>query len=488
MNTMEKCKVMVAVLIYSHSMILCWSHAKSAPKLLVISFDGFRWDYLDKTDTPNFDRIANNGVRAKWVKDSFLTVTFPNHYTIATGLHVESHGIVGNVFYDPVFDEIFNMSSPRSLNDSRFWGGEPVWITNELQGGTSGVYYWPGCGANIKGIRPTHCVNIVDITNSSLNMWKHRTDTVIGWLDDLENDVNLAMLYFGEPDVSGHRYGPNAPEIVQKIQLCDAITGYILSQLDKYGIDEINIIITSDHGMSEMNRKKFITLDDHVDMKKIKHIMNDIASASIWPDSKKNITEELFKNLSAIDPVHYKVWLKKDIPPEYHYSNNRRISSIFMQANEGWGIRENWNDPRYKMGRHGYNNSLMNMHVFFLATGPSFKEGFLSEPFELIDIYSLMCYILEIKPAPNNGSFDAVRQLLRDERPMNYEDYNSKMFRVNISIWEGICIGVICNATMLIYLLKRMKKGYLKLPVMPNSNRIHVDKKITERTLWANRV
>nr|XP_039260600.1 ectonucleotide pyrophosphatase/phosphodiesterase family member 5-like isoform X4 [Styela clava] len=425
MNTMEKCKVMVAVLIYSHSMILCWSHAKSAPKLLVISFDGFRWDYLDKTDTPNFDRIANNGVRAKWVKDSFLTVTFPNHYTIATGLHVESHGIVGNVFYDPVFDEIFNMSSPRSLNDSRFWGGEPVWITNELQGGTSGVYYWPGCGANIKGIRPTHCVNIVDITNSSLNMWKHRTDTVIGWLDDLENDVNLAMLYFGEPDVSGHRYGPNAPEIVQKIQLCDAIT---------------------------------------------------------------DITEELFKNLSAIDPVHYKVWLKKDIPPEYHYSNNRRISSIFMQANEGWGIRENWNDPRYKMGRHGYNNSLMNMHVFFLATGPSFKEGFLSEPFELIDIYSLMCYILEIKPAPNNGSFDAVRQLLRDERPMNYEDYNSKMFRVNISIWEGICIGVICNATMLIYLLKRMKKGYLKLPVMPNSNRIHVDKKITERTLWANRV
>ncbi|XP_039260600.2 bis(5'-adenosyl)-triphosphatase enpp4-like isoform X2 [Styela clava] len=425
MNTMEKCKVMVAVLIYSHSMILCWSHAKSAPKLLVISFDGFRWDYLDKTDTPNFDRIANNGVRAKWVKDSFLTVTFPNHYTIATGLHVESHGIVGNVFYDPVFDEIFNMSSPRSLNDSRFWGGEPVWITNELQGGTSGVYYWPGCGANIKGIRPTHCVNIVDITNSSLNMWKHRTDTVIGWLSDLENDVNLAMLYFGEPDVSGHRYGPNAPEIVQKIQLCDAIT---------------------------------------------------------------DITEELFKNLSAIDPVHYKVWLKKDIPPEYHYSNNRRISSIFMQANEGWGIRENWNDPRYKMGRHGYNNSLMNMHVFFLATGPSFKEGFLSEPFELIDIYSLMCYILEIKPAPNNGSFDAVRQLLRDERPMNYEDYNSKMFRVNISIWEGICIGVICNATMLIYLLKRMKKGYLKLPVMPNSNRIHVDKKITERTLWDNRI
>nr|XP_039259773.1 ectonucleotide pyrophosphatase/phosphodiesterase family member 5-like [Styela clava] len=449
-------QIFVKTFLYAILIIFQLAVCEHTPKLLLISFDGFRWDYLSKTDTPNFDRITNNGVRAKWIKDSFTSLTFPNHYTIATGLYEESHGIVANIFYDPVFNETFQIGNETTVLDGKFWGGEPIWVTNQLQGGRTGVYYWPGSEAEIKGVRPNIYEKYIQ-QEVSMALWRNRTDTVIEWLTDPENVVDLALLYFKEPDHTGHIYGPESPEVVQMIQQCDNITGYILDQIEEHGLSNLlNIIITSDHGMTGMNRSRFITLDDHIDTHQTKHLINYIVGTSVWPKSGENITEELYKNLSSIDPEHVQVWMKKDIPPEYHYANNRRIAPILMSANEGWGIKENWNDTHYLLGRHGFNNSKMDMHPFFVATGPVFKKGFISEPFENVNIYSLMCHILGINPAPNNGSLDAVKQLLADEYIPD-EEYKYTQLQFTIAKWAGICFGAIIVIVLLIYVIKELK-------------------------------
>lgn len=207
-------------------LVFSYCHADHVPKLLLISFDGFRWDYLTKVDTPNFDRLINDGVKAEWIKDAYTSITFPNHYTIVTGLYEESHGIVANEFYDPDLDIVFQSHNKTTVQDGRFWGGEPIWVTNQKQGGTSGVFYWVGSEAEIQGYRPTHYENYT-VHDASMELWIKHTDVVMGWMTDLDNPVDLALLYFKEPDHTGHIYGPDSPEVKDIITQCDNITGKI---------------------------------------------------------------------------------------------------------------------------------------------------------------------------------------------------------------------------------------------------------------------
>lgn len=197
------------------------------PKLLLISFDGFRWDYMSKTDTPNFDKIVGKGVKAKWIKDTFTSLTFPNHYTIVTGLYEESHGIIANKFYDPVLNMTFDVyQNKSSIEDGVFWGGEPIWITNQDQGGQTGVYYWVGSEAKIHGKRPTIYKKFIE-EPYSYSLWRDRVDEIVGWLSDSNSSINLALLYFREPDATGHAYGPDSLEVKQMIENCDNITGRV---------------------------------------------------------------------------------------------------------------------------------------------------------------------------------------------------------------------------------------------------------------------
>lgn len=204
-----------------------YSHAQQFERLLLISFDGFRWDYLSKVDTPNFDRFVANGVKADWIKDTYTSLTFPNHYTIVTGLYEESHGIVANEFYDPDLGLEFHNHNVTNVKDGRFWGGEPIWVTNQKNGGTSGVFYWVGSEAEIKGYRPTHYANYT-VHNASMELWINHTDQVINWMTDPQDPVNLALLYFKEPDATGHRFGPDSPEVEEMIRQCDNITGKLI--------------------------------------------------------------------------------------------------------------------------------------------------------------------------------------------------------------------------------------------------------------------
>ncbi|XP_063403292.1 ectonucleotide pyrophosphatase/phosphodiesterase family member 5-like [Mytilus trossulus] len=395
-------------------LILAAAVDTKVPRLLLVSFDGFRWDYLSRNETkhstPNFHRLMNEGVHARnGIKNAFITKTFPNHYTIVTGLYEESHGIVGNVMFDPVLNETFNIYNENQEKSSKWFdnGGEPIWVTNQLQNEfyhgncrRTGVMFWPGDQAPVKGVLPFKYLPY-DRTVE----YKTRVDTIVRWFTD-KYPVNLGLLYFEEPDHTGHQVGPDNPEINQKVIELDKTVGYLLNELDKKGIlDDTDIIITSDHGMASTPQSKMINLDDYISPLDYRIFSSDpIGSVLPYPGKE----DEMYQKLSNIP--HLTVFKKADIPDDMHFKHNRRIQPLLLVTDEGYSLSHN--KSKIGEGNHGYNNSFKDMHPFFIARGPSFKKGFSIDTFNNVDIYPLMCEILGINPAPNNGSLENVESLL----------------------------------------------------------------------------
>lgn len=210
------------------------AHFSRDPTVLLISFDGFRWDYMDKTRTENLDFVVRSGVKAKYMENTFVTKTFPNHFTIVTGLYEESHGIVANTMYDPVFKSWFHIGN----NETRWWnGGEPLWVTNQKAGKKSGTVFWPGADVKIRGQYPTYYLKY----NHNLS-YKARVDKVIELLS-MKNPPTFLTLYLDEPDHSGHQHGPDSKEVVAAIERVDNTTGYLINKLKSKGLlDEVKSV------------------------------------------------------------------------------------------------------------------------------------------------------------------------------------------------------------------------------------------------------
>lgn len=259
------------------------SSSHGSNPLIVISFDGFRWDYLTRTSTPNFDKFLENGVTARYgLRNAFVTKTFPNHFTLATGLWEESHGIVANSMYDPVLNQTF-VAGNLSANEDPAWfnvGAEPIWVTNQLQtlNGRSGVIMWVGGGAPIKWVQPSRYVHYdTNVKNET------KIDMLIDWFTD-EYPINLGMIYFDEPDGFGHKYGPDSPQVTGMIGGLDKVVGYLLTRLEEKGLlDVTNIILTSDHGFTNTPVEKMINLDEHIDPDTYS-MPAASPIASIWPN------------------------------------------------------------------------------------------------------------------------------------------------------------------------------------------------------------
>ncbi|XP_069131622.1 bis(5'-adenosyl)-triphosphatase enpp4-like [Argopecten irradians] len=378
-----------------------------SPRCLLISFDGFRWDYLNKFNTPNFDKILKEGVVAtRGVVNAFITKTLPNHYSIVTGLYEESHGIVGNTMYDPDFHEVFHIYNKQQVTDSKWFdnGGEPIWVTNQRQGSShrSGVLYWPGNGAAVKGFRPyRYELYNPDVKNET------RIDKIIKWFTD-DYPINLGILYFEQPDQLGHEVGPDSPEMREMIEALDTLVGYLLQKIEENDLQDLNLIITSDHGMASTPESKIINLDDYIDLLSYQ-IFSSNPIGSVLPNEGKE--EEIVKNLSKVE--HLKVYRKEDIPERYHYDHNRRIQPLLLVTDEGYSLRHN--NSAVPRGNHGYSNMLPDMHPLFVGMGPAFKKGTTLESLHIVDIYPLMCHIMGLKPAPNNGSLEHVKSILIGE-------------------------------------------------------------------------
>ncbi|XP_035686325.1 bis(5'-adenosyl)-triphosphatase ENPP4-like [Branchiostoma floridae] len=440
------------------------------PLLLLVSFDGFRYDYLDRSQDrvqlPNFKYLVQTGVRAKWVHNSFITKTFPNHFTIATGMYEESHGIVANSMYDPELGEMFHVNT----SDPRWWdvGGEPIWITNQKHlGGKSGVLNWPGMQAQFNNTLP---FRHLPAYNMSIP-YKERVDTMVGWFKDSEDPINLGVLYFEEPDHTGHFAGPESKEIDETLDMVDRTVGYLIDELKAAGLFErMNVIITSDHGMMEVSQERVIELDRYLDPSTYLWV-DRTPVAAIWPHDEVT-REHIYTALHNAHPKMH-VYYKEDIPAQYHYRHNRRIMPVIAVADPGWTIAQNaslsreWN--LYK-GNHGYNNSYLPMNPIFVAHGPAFRSNLLSEPFNNVDIYPLMCHILGLDPHPNNGSYQKVAHLVK--KPTSWGPPPSTPEIIGVAIGLILVLGM-CIVGCGIYMQRLERSESIKQAHYTNLGKAH---------------
>lgn len=337
-------------------------------------------------------------------------MTFPSHYTMATGLYPEHHGIVSNTMYDPAFDSWFRISDPDAVTDPRWWEGEPIWVTAEKQHQIAATFYWPGTDAPIQGVRPTYWKRFDPHVPNAV-----RVNQVLAWLDLPDGKrPTLITLYFGDVDRAAHDFDIDSDEVAEAIRQVDTDVGALLDGLDARRItDRVNIIVVSDHGIARRSPERVILLDDYIDLDVVRVIdWNPIAALHPTPER----VDDVFEALVDAHP-HLRVYRRDEIPARLHYRDHRRIAPIIAIADEGWSIsnRSYYRRRRrdFEGGTHGYDNALLSMGALFIASGPAFQEEITVPPFQSVHLYELMCHILGLRPAPNDGSLDSVRVMMR---------------------------------------------------------------------------
>jgi predicted AlkP superfamily pyrophosphatase or phosphodiesterase len=387
------------------------------PTVILVSIDGFHPAYLDRYRAPTLSMLARQGVRARWMTPVYPSLTFPNHYSIATGLYPDNHGIVGNNIYDPEFKQTFSLSEREEVQNGRWWLGEPIWVTAEKQGQRAAAFFFPGTEAEIGGKRPSRWKTYDGkIPNSE------RVDTLLSWLDlPGPERPTLILTYFGEVDSAGHESGPNSVGVGHAVADVDRdLTRLVDGLKSRKLFERINIIIVSDHGMARIDSSRVILLDDYFDQEQADAVVWNGASVNIFP--KPGMEQAIYSALKSKAPPYVKVYRKQDAPSRFHYGKSRRIGDVVVMADEGWTIigRERYRPPAnggiIYGGAHGYDNGLESMRAIFVGHGPAFKQSLVVEPFENVGVYNVMAEILGLKPASNDGGYAAARAVLRSRQ------------------------------------------------------------------------
>lgn len=384
------------------------------PTVLLISLDGFRYDYLNLYHPTNLNSLARTGVRARWMVPSFPSKTFPNHYAIATGLYPENNGIVENSIYDATFKAVFTLSDRNEVRNGRWWLGEPIWVTAEKQGQKSGSVFYPGTEAEIAGTRPSLWKEYDEKVSNET-----RVDTILSWLDlPLEKRPTVLALYFSDTDDSGHAFGPTSPETREAALKVDADIGRLIQGLKSRGIfNQVNIIVVSDHGMTKVDWHHAILLDELFDTNLAARIFWTREIVSIFPKDGKE--DEIYRDLKRKLPPQARVYRKAEMPARFHYSHSPRIAPLLVLPKEGWILtnRKAFAEMQVKgdknsKGGHGYDNLLPSMRAIFIAHGEALKKATVVAPFRNIQVYNIMTRILGLTPAPNDGNYDAAKAVL----------------------------------------------------------------------------
>nr|XP_056722576.1 ectonucleotide pyrophosphatase/phosphodiesterase family member 7-like [Euleptes europaea] len=382
-------------------------------KLLLISFDGFRWNYDQDVDTPNFDNLVKEGVKAKYITPPFVTMTSPSHFTTISGRWVEDHGVIHNMMFNT--ETLRKYSHKATQNKTEWWdnGVLPLWITAQNQGKKTASFHYPGGGANYSGQSVDRSlVESFDHPDSNETEWRENIDIVMNWFT--REDFDFVTLYYGEPDHVGHMFGPETENRKMIIRQIDQTIGYLRAAIEKHGLnDTLNVIITSDHGMTTIKKKpavEEIFLANYTSFKDLVKfdILDYGGFGMILPKPGKE--EEIYQALKYAHP-HLKVYKKEEFPEEFHYAKHERVLPILLYGDPGYSV--NGRLILYiNKGDHGFDNKDSDMKTIFRAFGPDFKKGYLAEPFDSIHIYPLMCHLLGVQPEPNNGSLALTRDML----------------------------------------------------------------------------
>lgn len=369
---------------------------RQKPYVILISFDGFKPEYLDRFNLPNFRRATERGVRARRMIPVFPSLTFPNHYSLVTGLSAERHGIVSNTFYDPVRKQTYSLSDRATVTDGSWYRGEPIWVTAETQGMVAGMYFWPGSEAAIKGVRPTYWKEYDSgVPNAE------RVSGVLEWLRLPEDRrPHILTLYFNDVDAASHRHPLDSPEIERAAQSLDRLLGALMDGIDSLGLrDRVFLVLTSDHGMVETGAQFTIRLDSLVDSSLIQtafggpvanlHVKGGGAAA---PQVRDRINARLH---------HGRAWLRDELPPRYRYRTDPRAGDVVVVMDESWTIATSIlsSRPWGRWGMHGWDPALPSMSALFVIAGPAVREGTTIDEVRNVDVYHLLAELLGLRPA-----------------------------------------------------------------------------------------
>lgn len=384
---------------------------RDKPHVILVSFDGFKPEYLDRFELPGFRRVIERGVRAQAMIPVFPSLTFPNHYSLVTGLYPEHHGLVENTFHDPERHRTYSIRDQEAVSDGTWYRGEPIWVTAETQGMVAACFFWPGSEAAIHGVRPT-IWNKYDgsIPNET------RVQTVLEWLRlPPERRPHLITLYFSELDVVSHRGQLDVPAIAQATKSLDRALDALVTGIDSLPIrEQVYLLLTSDHGMAETSGPHTVMLNDLIDTASVVvgydgpiaglHVNGGVSEA-------RRIRDQINSRLH-----HGRAHLRAEVPEQHHFRADPRIGDIVIIMDEPWMLlgsppvlsllRERW-------GNHGWDPSLPSMHAIFMMAGPNIPGGVTIPAVHNIDVYPLMTELLGLRTAqPIDGRAGRIRKLI----------------------------------------------------------------------------
>ncbi|CAK8697231.1 unnamed protein product [Clavelina lepadiformis] len=383
------------------------------PPVILFSLDGFRADYLYRDLTPNIWKIASCGIHAPYMRSVYPTKTFPNHYTIATGLYPESHGIIDNSMYDHEFGAAFKVGRTEAFKP-RWWGGEPIWVTVSNQGKKSAAFFWPGSDVNITRYPDYYYKYDGSIPNQD------RMYQALRWLDlPAEKRPSIMTLYLANVDSDGHAFGPT-DQLDIDLAVADDTIGILMNGLKERRLDNcVNIIVLADHGMAPISCEREIIIGDYgVDLATIDFHggpfgrIGKSRSSAFWSKFNAQETHDLLR--CKHDRTHWQSFLKYQyLPKRFHYANNDRIEPVHLVMDDEWivqGKKTDYISPQFcNRGSHGFDSEYKSMHALFTAHGPGFKRSYnTTKPFENIEVYNLLTDLMQLTPAPNNGTRGAL--------------------------------------------------------------------------------
>ena len=409
---------------------------QTKPYLVLISIDGFKAEYLDRFELPHLRRLGKRGARAKAMIPVFPSLTFPNHYSLVTGLHPQRHGIVSNRFYDPARKDTYALGDARTVMDGSWYGGEPIWVTAESQGMVAACYFWPGSEAEIKGVRPTTYTKYASgISNET------RVQTVLDWLRlPAERRPHVITLYFSEVDEASHSGPLESPDVLKAAQSVDAAIGSLAAGLDGLPIrDQVYLLITSDHGMVNGSDAQTVRLESLLDAAQL----GDVTVSFGGPVANLHIPGGPARARDIRDRINVRLargtaYLRQEVPERLQFRENPRAGDVVVVMDESWVMStprsaartptrtgdatvEPSAEPspaerprRDRWGMHGWDNAFPSMRAFFLVSGPGIRQGAIVDEVRTVDVFSLMTELLDLRPAPGiDGESDRIRTRIK---------------------------------------------------------------------------
>ncbi|MEG0789151.1 MAG: ectonucleotide pyrophosphatase/phosphodiesterase [Alistipes sp.] len=374
--------------------------------VIILSMDAFRWDLADRSHTPTLDSLKQAGSYAE-IYPVYPSNTFPSHYSMATGLHPDHHGVVNNGFYDKTVGRKLSVFDREDVTLPNFWGGEPIWNTVERQGEIANIYMWPGSEVPINGRQAS-----VWKYYSAKPTYYERADWVVEAMTRPVKEIpNLVMWYFEQPDADLHHFGPTSREAQGQAEHIDSVLRYFFYKIRQSPVyDKINFIITADHGMAALSPDRYLNLYGKLDSTKV---IRPVSGAPFGLEVEEEYVDTALALLAKIG--HQRAYRREQMPAKYHYGTHpTRLTNLILIPETGWTLDYAPNDrPVKNKGAHGFDSFDRDMHMVFYGTGPAFKPNYRQRLFQNQNMYLILCHLTGCTPAPNDGEWKTVRGMFR---------------------------------------------------------------------------